>query len=257
MISFRPGPVASEDFSNVIRRPIKAVLCDVDGTLYYEGPLRYCMRLELCALPFATKSCWKAYSVWRSLGYFRGVREELRSLGEPDGSLSTLQYTEAARQAGQDVAQIERAVTEWIHQRPLKYLRLCRRRGIEAFLTCMERRGVRAGVFSDYPVLDKLQALGLADRMSLALCSTDRGINAFKPHPKGFWHACALWGLSPDEVLYIGDRPEVDAVGAANAGMPSALLGGGARGREHNQISACSVTFSSFRRLQYALTPYC
>jgi putative hydrolase of the HAD superfamily len=136
-------------------------------------------------------------------------------------------------------------------------LRLCRRRGVETFLTFLERRGVRAGVFSDYPVLDKLQALDLADRMSLALCSTDLSINAFKPHPKGFWHACALWGLLPGEVLYIGDRPEVDAVGAANAGMPYALLNGGAHGREHDQTSAYLVTFSSFARLQQALTPYC
>jgi FMN phosphatase YigB (HAD superfamily) len=42
--------------------------------------------------------------------------------------------------------------------------------------------------------------------MSLALCATSPEINAFKPHPKGFLHACALWGLPPEEVLYIGDR---------------------------------------------------
>ena len=257
MMSDYPGLVASEGLSRIIKRPIKAVLFDVDGTLYHASPLRYFMRLELCALPFAKKSCWKAYSVWRSLRYFRGVREDLRSLGQADSSLAMLQYTETACKVGQDATQIERTVAEWIHQRPLKYLRLCRRRGIETFLTFLERRGVRSGVFSDYPALDKLQALGLADRMSLALCSTDLGINAFKPHPKGFWHACALWELPPGEVLYIGDHPEVDAVGAANAGMPYALLGGGAYGREHNQTSTRSVTFSSFGQLQHALTPYC
>jgi FMN phosphatase YigB (HAD superfamily) len=113
---------------------------------------------------------------------------------------------ETARRAGNDQVQIESVVIEWIHQRPLKYLRLCRRRGLEAFLTFLESKGIQVGVFSDYPVLDKLQALGLAERMSLALCATDPEINAFKPHPKGFLHACALWGLPPEEVLYIGDR---------------------------------------------------
>jgi HAD superfamily hydrolase (TIGR01549 family) len=177
-------------------------------------------------------------------------------VGEPEGYLATLQYTEAAEQAGEDLAQIEGVVTEWIYQRPLKYLRLCRRRGIEPFLTFLESKGVQVGVFSDYPALDKLQALGLSRKVSLALCATDPQINAFKPHPKGFLHACTLWGLSPEEVLYIGDRPEVDAVGAANAGMPCALLSESVRIRGYNKSSVEYVTFSSFIGLQHALASY-
>jgi phosphoglycolate phosphatase/putative hydrolase of the HAD superfamily len=148
-------------------------------------------------------------------------------------------------------------VTEWLYQRPLKYLRLCRRRGLEAFLTFLESKGIQAGVFSDYPVLDKLLALGLARRMSLVLCATDSEINAFKPHPKGFLHACAVWGLSPEEVLYIGDRPEVDGCGAANAGMPCAILGARAHIREHSHTSVDYLTFSSFAGLQHVLTSHC
>jgi HAD superfamily hydrolase (TIGR01549 family) len=177
-------------------------------------------------------------------------------LGKPEGPLATLQYVETARRAGNDQVQIESVVIEWIHQRPLKYLRLCRRRGLEAFLTFLESKGIQVGVFSDYPVLDKLQALGLVGRMSLTLCATDPEINAFKPHPKGFLHACALWGLPPAEVLYIGDRPEVDAAGAANAGMPCALLGAGAHRRGYSKASACYVTFASFTKLQHALTAH-
>ena len=116
------------------------------------------------------RSCRSAYSIWRSLGHFRRVREELRHLGEPEDALATLQYVEAAKRTGEDRAQIESVVAEWIYQRPLKYLRLCRRRGLEAFLTFLESKGIQVGVFSDYPVLDKLQALGLAERISLALC---------------------------------------------------------------------------------------
>jgi FMN phosphatase YigB (HAD superfamily) len=169
-------------------------------------------------------------------------------LGKPEGPLATLQYVETARRAGNDQVQIESVVVEWIHQRPLKYLRLCRRRGLEAFLTFLESKGIQVGVFSD------LRALGLAERMSLALCATDPEINAFKPHPKGFLHACALWGLPPAEVLYIGDRREVDAAGAANAGMPCILLGNVASLRGSHQTSAFYSTFSSFMRLQHALT---
>jgi putative hydrolase of the HAD superfamily len=240
----------------MIKRPIRAVLLDVDGTLYHQSALRCFMGLELCTLPLSSRSCRSAYSIWRSLGYFRRIREELRSLGEPEGPLATLQYVQAAERAGENQAHVEHVVTEWIYQRPLKYLRLCRRRGLEAFLTFLDTQGVQVGVFSDYPVLDKLQALGLSGRMSLALCATDPAINAFKPHPKGFLHACARWGLFPAEVLYIGDRQEVDAVGAANAGMPCALLGAPASQKGWGMTSTDYGTFSSFIRLQYELAAH-
>jgi HAD superfamily hydrolase (TIGR01549 family) len=241
----------------MIKQPIRAVLLDVDGTLYHQGPLRCFMGLELCVLPLSVRSYRLAYDIWRSLRCFRHVREALRHLGESEDALATLQYVEAAKQVGEDRAQIESVVIEWIHQRPLKYLRLCRRRGIEAFLTFLESKGIQVGVFSDYPALDKLQALGLAERVSLVLSATDPAINAFKPHPKGFLHACALWGLPPAEVLYIGDRPEVDAVGAANAGMPCALLGEGAYRRGSSKPSTHYSAFSSFIRLQHALASHC
>jgi HAD superfamily hydrolase (TIGR01549 family) len=214
------------------------------------------MAFELCTLPFSMRSCRAAYRIWRSLSAFRRVREALRHVGESEDALATLQYVEAAKRAGAERAQLERVVEEWIYQRPLHYLRLCRRRGLEAFLTFLESQSIPAGVFSDYPVLDKLQALCLAGRMSLTLCATDPAINAFKPHPKGFLHACALWGLPPAEVLYVGDRPEVDALGAAHAGMPCALLGAGAPRRGSPQASACYVPFASFPRLHHALTAH-
>jgi putative hydrolase of the HAD superfamily len=50
-------------------------------------------------------------------------------------------------------------------------------------------------------------------------------VNAFKPHPRGFLAAAERWGLAPDSILYVGDRPEVDAVGAAAAGMRCVVIG--------------------------------
>jgi HAD superfamily hydrolase (TIGR01549 family) len=215
------------------------------------------MALELGALPFVTRSSRATRGIWRALRAFRCVREELRHLGAPEVSLATLQYAEAARRAGEDQAYLERVVTEWIYQRPLKYLRLCKRSGLDGFLTFLDRRDIRVGMFSDYPVDDKLQALGLAGRMSLTLCATDPAINAFKPHPKGFLHACALWGVSPQEVLYVGDRLEVDALGAAQAGMACALLGQGNSRWASRHTAVRSVVSSSFKGLQYALTAHC
>ena len=118
-------------------------------------------------------------------------------------------------------------VVEWMFQRPLKHLARVRRRGVVDLLSRLRDRDVRIGALSDYPTDAKLDALGVAEFFSLGLSTTDPAINAFKPHPKGFRHACLQWGLSPQEVLYVGDRQEVDGNGAAAAGIRCAIIGRG------------------------------
>jgi FMN phosphatase YigB (HAD superfamily) len=232
-------------------RPVEAVLLDVDGTLYHQGPLRFLMALELVTLPFTMGSFRSAVRVWEVLRVFRQVREELRHLSSPEESLADLQYLETARRIGIASADVGQIVGKWIYRKPLKYLALCRRRGVPEFLTFLEQSGRRIGIFSDYPIADKLKALRLSKNVGLLLCATDPNINAFKPHPKGFLHACAVWGLPPEKVLYVGDRPEVDAVGAAAAGLPCALFYKKARPRGRPDYSNY-LPISSFAELQYA-----
>lgn len=238
----------------MVTRSVRAVLLDVDGTLYHQEPLRFLMALELSALPLVRRSYGSASRVWRSLRCFRRVREELRLVGALKSSLADLQYVETAKRAGVNSVEIEQVVAEWIYRRPLKYLRFCKRRGIEQLLAFLESNKIQIGVFSDYPVADKLRALGLSRSVTLMLCATDPDINAFKPHPKGFLRACAIWGLVPEEVLYIGDRPEVDAPGAAAAGMPCAILTRKLGRQTCNNCSTGYSVISSFGDLYYAFT---
>ena len=211
------------------------------------------MAVELGFLPVAQRSYSAAYDIWRALNIFRKVREGLRHAWAADVCLAQWQYIAAAQRLGWEPAALERLVTEWLYQRPLKYLRFCRRCGLETFCASLENKGIRLGVFSDYPVLDKLKRLGVAERMSVTLCATDPEVDAFKPYPKGFLHACTLWGLRPEEVLYVGDRPEVDAVGARNAGMPCVILAHRARREGQGDAPSTYTTVTSFARLQRAL----
>jgi len=148
---------------------------------------------------------------------------------------------------------MEQVVSEWILQRPSKYLKMCRRRGIVKFFSFLEDREIQIGVFSDYPVVEKIAKLGLARWISVALCATDPEIDAFKPHPKGFLRACTIWAISPEEVLYIGDRFAVDAVGAASIGMPCAILRSRRALSSHNPPSSTSFICASFTELQHLL----
>jgi HAD superfamily hydrolase (TIGR01549 family) len=130
-----------------------------------------------------------------------------------------------AERAGMERAALERTIEEWISRRPLRYLRAARRPGLLSLLAFLDARGIAAGVFSDYPVASKLEALGVAQRFSVALAATDPEINAFKPHPRGFLRACELLRLAPEEVLYVGDRADTDHAGAVAAGLASVVLG--------------------------------
>ncbi len=240
-------------------RPLRAVLFDVDGTLYHQPSLRCFMALELCTLLWAQRSWHTARMALKALRTFRHVREELRKLGEAKRALEVLQYQEALNcLKGQRVPEetLRDLVQEWLIRRPLKYLPLCRRRGIESFLLFLVDCGISLGVFSDYPVEEKLQALSLTQYFSVKLCSTDIAINAFKPHPKGFLYACKIFGdLSPEEVLYIGDRFEIDAIGAKKSGMPCAIF---AKQSHKKTISIQNnyLTFSSFYELQHVFHYY-
>ena len=121
-------------------------------------------------------------------------------------------------------------MAEWIVRRPLKYLPRVVRPGARETLEALVDRGLKVGVFSDYPADEKLKALRLDHVVSLSIDATEPDVNAFKPHPRGFLKAAERWGLGADAILYVGDRPDVDAVGAAAAGMSCVVIGAAAPG---------------------------
>ncbi|KUL39839.1 hydrolase [Streptomyces sp. NRRL F-4489] len=68
----------------------------------------------------------------------------------------------------------------------------------------------------------KLAALGIRDRFEAVLCAD--GLGHAKPAPEAFGAACAALGLPPAEVLYVGDRLDIDALGARDAGLAAVWL---------------------------------
>ena len=96
-------------------------------------------------------------------------------------------------------------------------------------LTELRAAGKRLGVFSDYAPDAKLEALGVRDLFDVTLAATDPGVNRFKPDPAGFLEGARLLGAPAAEVVYVGDRADVDGEGAAAAGMRSVILSGEVR----------------------------
>ena len=227
---------------------VRAVLFDLDGTLYHQGRLRALMALEMAALPLSRPR--RARRDVRVVRAYRHALEALRRADLTRPLTADHQARAAARDTGVPLGVVESIVAEWMVSRPLKYLRWCQASGLGALLDFLDSRGVRAGIFSDYPVDAKLAALGLTGRLTPRLCATDPEIGALKPNPRGFLRACRVWRLPPHEVLMVGDRPDVDAAGAAAAGMPCVII---RRRQPHGHLPPQSLVLPSFERLRHVL----
>jgi phosphoglycolate phosphatase/putative hydrolase of the HAD superfamily len=228
-------------------RPIRAVLFDLDGTLYRQDQLRRRMAVELLSL--LARGPLAAHRSLRVLRAYRHAQEQLRAVPGTPVQPST-QVQMAAQLTGTPVEQVERLVREWMFDRPLKHLPRCRATGVRRLLSFLERSGIELGVFSDYPAAAKLRALEIVGHFSVILCATDPDVGALKPHPRGFERASARWQLDPAEVLFVGDRIDVDAAGAAAAGMPCVIIG--ARPRVAPPTGTCLV-LPTFERLRDVL----
>jgi putative hydrolase of the HAD superfamily len=68
----------------------------------------------------------------------------------------------------------------------------------------------------------KIEALGLDKRTTCLFVSETFGVK--KPDPAIFHAAAACLGLAPAGILFVGDNPIADIVGAHAAGMPAAWL---------------------------------
>ncbi len=203
--------------------PIRAVLWDLDGTLYRQPPLRRRMLLELGKAALR-QSPAASVRMMRWLRCYRKVRESLRDLGYAESSLDRVQFDLPAQQLRTKVEPFEALVRYWMLQHPLPYLRAARYPGAAEVLGRLKDKGIRLGVFSDYPVREKLKALELDGFFDVQMAATDPAINAFKPHARGFLAGCKALGCEPADVVYVGDRSDVDGEGAKAAGMRCVIV---------------------------------
>ncbi|MFG2363597.1 HAD family hydrolase [Streptomyces mirabilis] len=68
----------------------------------------------------------------------------------------------------------------------------------------------------------KLRVLGVHDRFEAILCAAELGVS--KPAAAAFHAACEALELPPHRVAYVGDHPEIDGRGAAEAGLLSVWI---------------------------------
>lgn len=191
---------------------IRAVLYDIDGTLYELGSMRRRMAFELARA--AMTSPVRTLRHWKMIQAYRRAQESLREAGP---GVSQLEL--AARSLGLEPGELRPVIEEWMEQRPLAILGDCARRPVIEAIELLAAHGVPQAAYSDYPAEAKLELFGIAGYFEFGLASDDDTVAAYKPSPRGFIRAAEMLQVEPAEVVYVGDREEVDGAGARAAGM--------------------------------------
>ena len=199
----------------------KAVVMDVDGTMYSQRPVRRHMVLRLAM--FALRNPLPGLRTLRCLRAFRQAQEQLRGR-KGMRSVAQCQIEEAARRSGYSADFITECVHRWMEKAPLAAIRKARYTGLLEFCEWARQAGLRRAVLSDYDPREKLRALEVEDYFPVIACAQDPDIGVFKPNPAGLWVAVRRLGASPDETVYIGDRPGVDGAVALAAGVTGVIL---------------------------------
>ena len=187
----------------------RAVLFDLDGTLYTMRALKIRLTVEL----------------WRDLGILRQLgpcRRQLRGQSFASGE----RYYEALfGELGRRSRRGEQAAGRWYRDRfiPCFIRQLSRhavpRLGLSALLGRLRGQGTGLAVISDYGwVAERLRALGISPELFDLLLSTEE-LGALKPSPAAIQLVRQRWGLKREDVLLVGDRQDRDGESAKAAGV--------------------------------------
>jgi putative hydrolase of the HAD superfamily len=95
---------------------------------------------------------------------------------------------------------------------------------VPAWLAVLRAAGLKLAVVSNWDVSlgEVLQRAGIAELFDCVV--TSAAVGAAKPDPAVFERALECLGLGPEEVVHLGDSPDLDLPGAAAAGIEAILI---------------------------------
>ena len=188
----------------------KVWIFDLDGTLYYQLPVRIEMALRLILYymfrPF--KICELLM-----LRQYRKLREKPTNAD----NFHQLQIAEMSSRYKMSTDEVSKIIDYWLIKRPLPVIRRWQREKVLSTIKFYQSQGIKIIVYSDYPVADKLQALNL--QADYKFYSNDNLIKCMKPNPQGLLNIIKHLKLNLQDILYVGDRDDKDGKCAKQVGV--------------------------------------
>ena len=174
----------------------RLIILDMDGTLYYQAPLRFCMCIELM-LYYAVHLCRISELVM--LYKFRKS------------------YESGVLEQGNHI------IEYWMQEKPLRYIRMFRDKKLLSLIRQLREKGGKVAIYSDFPVMQKIKILRDLT-IDYAFCAADPVVQCVKPDPAGLKNILRIAGEIAENSLFIGDRYEKDGKCAENAGVDYIIL---------------------------------
>jgi len=198
---------------------VRAVLFDLDGTLMDHDAAREAAVAELLAGDRALAEEWRRLEAIHYDEYVAGRISFVEQRRRRVRGIHAATLRERPDDDACDawfVAYLERYRAGWV-----------------AFDDVLPALGTLAEVLPDVrlgiitngegePQRAKLAAIGLTERFPLFVASAEVGMR--KPDPEIFLHACEQLGVAPEHAAHVGDRLDLDAQGAAAAGLRGVWL---------------------------------
>ncbi|MEA5032887.1 MAG: HAD family hydrolase [Sphaerochaeta sp.] len=200
---------------------IEVVCFDIDGTLYPK----WVTDLKLVGSFFPSPLLALRYQEFRE-----EIRREGGENTEPENEqgfrLRQASWLSARYNWGRGVEPIDRMYDrierQFYSSWRRAFAKLTPFPHVRTTMELLKARGIKLAALSDFPIEQKLQALGVADLMDYSACAEQAGY--LKPHPAPFLHICRKMGVEPQNVLYVGDSCRKDMVGASRVGMSTCLI---------------------------------
>ena len=203
------GSFADDTSSGNLLRGIKGIIFDFDGTLFDNSRLAFYL---IAAYP---------------PDFLRIFRERLvrKSFAGRDYSTTEDYYRIFFTAMGKICSRPPGRIRTWYFNRYMprmitvlaKHYRL--RPGVQDMFRRFETDSLRVAVYSDYPLVrERMEALGLYTGLRIPLYGPE-SFGAQKPAVRPFLRIAGALGVTPEEILVIGDCEETDGLGAAGTGM--------------------------------------
>ena len=193
----------------------QAIIVDMDGTLYYQKPVRLAMLGKMMTYFWRLSDfliIWK----YRKL-YERGLSEEERMARLPNRA--------------------PQAIQEWMIHRALPFVHKYRDAELIDLLEKVASKNVSVIVYSDYPVKEKLEAIHLSPEQ----CYSAADLGTMKPEASRLINILLAQGINPKNCLVIGDRYEKDGKLAENMNADCLILPKGKKIRRRLYLEIADI----------------